>query len=219
MVPDATSRMYAGQSADVRRRDRRARLIDAALDVLANGDWRGITVEKLCSASGLNKRYFYESFSDLDAVATAVVDDIARQLRVVALQATAANATQSLAVQALATVDALVTTLADDPRCARVLLGAVALSPALQRHRDDIMIGLTEVLVEHARTVHDVELESVPLAQVAPAFIIGGTADAILAFMEGRAGVTKEELVQSIATLWLITGNGAAQVARARRTS
>ncbi|RAV00110.1 TetR/AcrR family transcriptional regulator [Mycolicibacter senuensis] len=215
-VPDA-SRTYAGQPADVRRRDRRARLTEAALHVLANGDWRGITVEKLCTAAGLNKRYFYESFSDLDAVATAVVDDIAQQLRAVALQATAANATQPLAVQALATVDALVNTLAEDPRRATVLLGAVALSPALQRHRDDIMVGLTGMLVEHARTVHDVELESDPLAQVAPAFIIGGTADAILSFIQGRAEVTKEELVQSIATLWLITGNGAVQVAQARR--
>jgi hypothetical protein len=80
------------------------------------------------------------------------------------------------------------------------------------------MIGLTGVLVEHARTVHDVELASDPLAQVAPAFIIGGTADAILAFVEGRASVTKEELIESIATLWLVTGNGAAQVAQARRS-
>ncbi|BDB40474.1 MULTISPECIES: TetR/AcrR family transcriptional regulator [Mycobacterium] len=218
-MPDATSRPYAGQSADVRRRDRRARLTAAALDVLANGDWRAITVDKLCTAAGLNKRYFYESFSDLDAVAAAVVDDIAEQLRVVALQATASTVTEPLAVQAVAAVSALVNTLADDPRRAKVLLGAVALSPALQRHREDIMSGLTGVLVEYARTVHDVELERDPLAQVAPAFIIGGTADAILAFVEGRARVTKDELVQSIATLWLITGNGAAQVAQSRRES
>lgn len=217
MVSEATPRAYAGQSADARRRERRARLTEAALDVLANGDWRAITVDKLCTAAGLNKRYFYESFTDLDAVATAVVDDIAEQLRVVALEATAANTTQPLTVQALSAVSALVNTLADDPRRATVLLGAVGLSPALQRHRDDIMVGLTEVLIEHARTVHDVELESDPLAKVAPAFIIGGTADAILAFLEGRARVTKEELIESIATLWLITGNGAAQVAQARR--
>lgn len=211
--------MYAGRSADIRRRDRRGRLTEAALDVLTDGDWRGVTVDKLCTAAGLNKRYFYESFSDLDAVATAVVDDIAEQVRLVALEAVAASATEPLAVQALATVTALVDTLADDPRRARVLLGSAVLSPALQRHREDIMTGLTGVLVEHARTVHDVELESDPLAEVAPAFIIGGTADAILAFVEGRARVTKEQLVQSIATLWLITGNGAAQVAQARRMS
>ncbi|MGV9802789.1 TetR/AcrR family transcriptional regulator [Mycobacterium sp. NPDC003449] len=218
-MSDAAPRTYAGRSADARRRDRRTRLTDAALDVLAVGDWRAITVDKLCTAAGLNKRYFYESFADLDAVATAVVDDIAEQLRLVALEAAAANAAQPLATQALATVSALVNTLADDPRRSKVLLGTVAISPALQHHREDIMTGLTGVLIEHARTVHDVELETDPLAQVAPAFIIGGTADAILAFVEGRSRVTKDELVQNIATLWMITGNGAAQVAQARRLS
>lgn len=216
LVSEAAPRTYAGQSADVRRRDRRARLMDVALGALAGGDWRGITVDKLCAAAALNKRYFYESFADLDAVATAVVDDIAEQLRTAALEAASANAEQPLAAQAVVTVAALVDNLSADPRRAKVLLGAVAMSPALQQHREEIMAGLTEVLIEHARTVHDVELEKDPLAQVAPAFIIGGTADAIVAFVDGRALVTKDELVHSIATLWLITGNGAAQVAQAR---
>ena len=216
-VPEPARRTYGGRSAEARRSERRGRILDAALDVLAGGDWRAITVDKLCTAAGLNKRYFYESFADLDAVATAVVDEIAADLRAVAVDAAAATSSQPLALQALATVGALVDTLAGDPRRAKALLGTVAISPALQSHRDDIMAGLTAVLVEHARSVHGVELETDPLAQVAPAFIIGGTADAILAFVDGRARVSKEELVQSIATLWMITGNGAAQVAQARR--
>jgi hypothetical protein len=54
------------------------------------------------------------------------------------------------------------------------------------------------------------------LAEIAPAFVVGGTADAILAFIEGRARVSIEQLVDGLVTLWLITGNGAADVARAR---
>lgn len=60
------------------------------------------------------------------------------------------------------------------------------------------------------------ELEKDPLAEIAPAFIVGGTADAILAFVDGPARVSVDELVDSLATLWLIAGNGAAAVARAR---
>ena len=78
------------------------------------------------------------------------------------------------------------------------------------------MRGLTEVLIGHARIVHGVELEKDSLAEIAPAFVIGGTADAILAFVEGRARVSIEQLVDGLVTLWLITGNGAADVARAR---
>lgn len=78
------------------------------------------------------------------------------------------------------------------------------------------MRGLTAVLVGHARMVHGVELETDPLAQVAPAFIVGGTADAILAYVDGRARVSLADLVDSLTTLWLVTGNGTADVARTR---
>lgn len=58
--------------------------------------------------------------------------------------------------------------------------------------------------------------EKDPLAEIAPAFVVGGTTDAILAFIEGRARVSIEQLVDGLVTLWLITGDGAADVARAR---
>lgn len=213
----ATQRRYGGQSAEARQGERRERLIDAALDALVSGDWRSITVDKLCAAAGLNKRYFYESFTDLDAVAAGAIGDIADEIRSLATQTASGLADQPLPVQAVAVVGAVVGALADDPRRARALLGAAPLSPTLQDYRKEIMRGLTAVLIDYARTVHDVELEKDPLAQVAPSFIIGGTADAILAFVDGQARVTRDELVQSIATLWLTTGNGAAQVAQARR--
>lgn len=195
---------------------RRARLLDAAMDAMCGNEWRTVTVDKLCAAAGLNKRYFYENFTDLDAVAAAVVDDIAVDVSAATLSAVAGAAAQSLAEQAHAAVDAVVRTLVDDPRRARVLLGGVASTPSQQQHRDAVLRGLTEILVAHARTVHDVELEADPLAQVAPAFIVGGTADAILAFVDGRTDIAQHDLVDSLTTLWLITGNGAADVARDR---
>ena len=48
---------------------------------MAADEWRSATVEQLCSAAGLNKRYFYEGFADLDELASAVVDDIADEVR------------------------------------------------------------------------------------------------------------------------------------------
>lgn len=215
-VSEAPQRSYGGQSAETRRKERRDRLIDAALDAAADNAWRTITVDKLCAAAGLNKRYFYESFNDLDAVAAAAVDDIAAQVSIATMTAVSSVQREPLERQAAVAVDALVRTLVQDPRRARVLLGGVAISPALHQHREAVMRGLTEVLIGHARIVHGVELEKDSLAEIAPAFVIGGTADAILAFVEGRARVSIEQLVDGLVTLWLITGNGAADVARAR---
>ncbi|MGE2833679.1 TetR/AcrR family transcriptional regulator [Mycobacterium sp. SMC-4] len=218
-MPQPTPRSYGGRSAEQRRTERRARLIDAALDVMSANQWRAVSVDKLCATAGLNKRYFYESFTDLDAVATAAVDDIAAEVSAATLSAAAAAVDEPLDRQAAAAVGAVVQHLVTDPRRARVLLGGVAASPALHHHREAVMRGLTAVLVANARTVHGVELEKDPLAEVAPAFVIGGTADAILAYVDGRAKVTVEQLVDSLTTLWLITGNGAADVARARLES
>lgn len=187
------------------------------MEAIADNDWRTITVDRLCAGAGLNKRYFYESFSSLDEVATAAVDDIADDVRTATMTAIANTASEPLEAQAAAAVSALVGALVDDPRRGRILLGGVASSPVLHEHRAAVMRGLTAVLVGHARTVHDVELESDPLAKVTPAFIVGGTADAILAYLDGRADVSVEELVAALTTLWLITGNGAAEVARRRR--
>lgn len=184
---------------------------------MAGGEWRLVTVEKLCAAAGLNKRYFYESFPDLDAAAAAAIDDIAEEVRTATLATLAASTDLPVEQQTHATADAVVQLLLADPRRARVLLGGVATSsPTQHQHRARAMRGLTAVLVGHARTGHDVELASDPLAQLTPAFIIGGTADAILAFIDGRAAVTAEDLVTTLATLWLLTGNGAAEIAAQR---
>lgn len=186
------------------------------MDAMASNEWRSATVDKLCAAANLNKRYFYESFDDLDSLSAAVVDDIAEDVRAATVSAAGAAAQEPLEVQAFAGVAATVRALVDDPRRARVLLGGVAASPELDAHRAAVMHRLTEVLIDHGRTVHGVELEVDPMAKVAPAFIVGGTADAILAFINGEVGLSLDDFIAQLATLWLITGNGAAHVARAR---
>jgi AcrR family transcriptional regulator len=128
-MSESAQRAYGGQSAQQRRRQRRRRLVDAAMDAMARNEWRSVTVDKLCAAAGLNKRYFYESFGDLDALSAAVVDDIADEVRAATLAAVDAVIEQPLEAQALAAVAAAVRILVDDPRRARVLLGGVAGSP------------------------------------------------------------------------------------------
>jgi AcrR family transcriptional regulator len=186
------------------------------MDAMARNEWRSATVGGLCTAAGLNKRYFYESFPDLDALSAAVIDDVAENVRAATVHAADAATQEPLEAQAFAAVAAAVHALVDDPRRARILLGGVSASPESHAHRATVMSGLTEVLIDNGRSVHGVELESDPLARVAPAFIVGGTADAVLAFVDGRVDLPVDEFIAQLATLWLITGNGAAHVARAR---
>ena len=168
------ARNYGGIGADERIRARRSQLIDAALGIMAADEWRAATVAKVCQAAGLNKRYFYESFTDLDSLAAAVVEDTARHVAESSVTAFISSAGQSLRDRAFHSIDAAVRGLVDDPRRARVLFDTVSASPAVLAHRVVVVQGLANVLVAHAREIHDVELEKDTLARVAPAFLSRG---------------------------------------------
>ncbi|MFD3745443.1 TetR/AcrR family transcriptional regulator [Nocardia sp. NPDC058633] len=215
-VSSAGKRSYGGESAPDRVRRRRSQLIDVALTAMAENRWRSATVAGLCVEAQLNKRYFYESFPDLDTLASAVIDEVSVEVGHAAVAAYVASIELPLADQARAAVDAVVDALGTDPRKALVLLGGVADSPTAHARRNDAMQGLTAILVGHARSVHGVELEDDSLASTAPAFVIGGTAQAILSWADGSASIDRARLVEDIALLWLALGESAAGIARAR---
>lgn len=58
------SRRYNGNSAEERKEVRRAKLLQAAISVYGARGYRASTVQDVCDAAGLTKRYFYESYSD-----------------------------------------------------------------------------------------------------------------------------------------------------------
>ncbi|WP_439030930.1 TetR/AcrR family transcriptional regulator [Gordonia terrae] len=216
MKTTSPDRSYGGRSAPERAARRRAALVDVAITAMSESRWRSATVASLCGEAQLNKRYFYESFADLDALAMAVIDDISAEVTEAAVVAYVAALQRPQPEQARLAVDAIIGVLGTDRRKARVLLGGAAGTPAVDARRTDAIEGLTEVLIEHARTIHDVRLEVDSLAQTAPAFVIGGTAQAILSWAEGALRVTREQLTEDLAALWLTLGTSAAEIARAR---
>lgn len=216
-MPSSAGHGYGGVPAEERARSRRAQLLDAALGFMGEGAWRSATVAELCVRAGLHKRYFYESFTDLDGVARGVVDMVAEEVATAALGTfLALPEGMQLEDQARATLGAVIRVLVDDPRRAQTMFGPVSASLDLLEHRTLALAGLTAVLVEHARTIHDVELEADSLASVAPAFLVGGTGEAVLSWLRNPERSTIEQLIDDITVLWLITGNGAADAARDR---
>ena len=55
---------YAGQSREQRAADRRARIMDAALELFAARAYDDVTVADVCARAKVSKRYFYEEFTD-----------------------------------------------------------------------------------------------------------------------------------------------------------
>src|SRR5687767_10986901 len=59
---------YGGLTAEERRDQRRKRLEEAAVAVVRRDGLPAVTVRSVISEAGLNERYLYESFANVDAL-------------------------------------------------------------------------------------------------------------------------------------------------------
>ena len=126
-------RAYGGIAADERRAIRRAVLMEAALDLFAEDGARGVSKRAVCARARLNDRYFYEHFTDADAVIEAVVQD-ATVRGLEAVNAVESEAAPDIRAQVHATAIAALDYLTADPRLVQLLLRSHT-SEVLQRAR------------------------------------------------------------------------------------
>lgn len=213
------ARPYHGESAENRIKARRQQLLDAAFVLMTAGGWRQVTIDHLCREAKLNKRYFYESFADLDALAGALVDDLANRLIALGLQSVADAAAAGLPTEALArqVLGAVVGFLIDEPQRARMLFTEIASSPKAIAHRQAAVQAFARTLTDYGHLHHDAKGATDPIAPLAASLLIGGTIDALLNWLDGKIPMPREQFIDDLAALWVITGDGAAARARARK--
>ncbi|GAC57749.1 putative TetR family transcriptional regulator [Gordonia hirsuta DSM 44140 = NBRC 16056] len=145
----AKERVYGGVSASERREQRRASLIEAGLELFGTLGYPNVPVKRICDEAGLTQRYFYESFSDREALLDAVYRSCVEALRTATATAAAdylagvpdavdggAVAPEHVPGLARAAFSGFLDTLTVDPRRARIILiEVVGVSPALEQLR------------------------------------------------------------------------------------
>ena len=213
-------RPYLGKSAQERIKERRRRLLDTAFQLMASDGWRQVTIDNLCRRAKLNKRYFYESFEDLDELAAAVVDELANELVDVSFTVARAARKAGLSTDDLArrAIDVVVGYVTDDPRRARVLFTEIAESPRTVAHRKATILGLARALSEYGYEHHNAGTAD-PIAELASALLVGGTIESILAWLDGNIAMSRDQFIDDLAALWVFAGDGAAARARARQNN
>jgi AcrR family transcriptional regulator len=144
----AAKRAYGGVSADARRAQRRAALLSAALDVIGTQGFAAMTISGLCKQTGLNDRYFSESFDSREALFSAVIDQIVAELAV-SLSAAIAAAGPDVPTVARAAIGAVIEYLTDDPRRARITFTEAPTTPVVAQRRRDVMDYLLRIGEEH----------------------------------------------------------------------
>jgi len=215
----STARPYQGESAENRVKVRRNQLLDTAFALMGSGGWRQVTIDNLCREAKLNKRYFYESFPDLDALAGALVDDLAAQLVDLGMRSVVEAAASGLPTDALArkVLGAVIGFLLDEPQRARVLFTEVASSPRAVAHRQAAVQTFAQTLSAYGHLHHDAQGATDPIASLAASLLIGGTIDAVLNWLDGKIAMSREQFIDDLAAMWVIAGDGAAARAKSRQ--
>ena len=187
---------YKGRSAEERAAERRARLLEATLEVWGRDGGPTVTMTRICAEAGLTERYFYESFAGLDAALTAVMDDIAAQIAeqsVAALEA----AEGSPAERVRAGIGAFVQILTDDPRKGRVAIVESLAIDALRPHRARLLREFAELAAREASELYGPEAWSDVEGRLAATMFIGGVAELVTAWIEGTLEAGPDDIVEA----------------------
>ncbi|MCA9578798.1 MAG: TetR/AcrR family transcriptional regulator [Polyangiales bacterium] len=184
-------------SADERKAERRALLLEAGLEVIGTRGWSQTTVRDVCQQAGLTERYFYEAFDDRAGLLHEVYGQVRAETVAAVLSAFGATPGGPRR-KARAAIAAAFTVLADDPRKGRVLILEGQNDERLQQRRQEDMIANADLLArlavdylgETAFDADDAALTSLAL--------VGAVSEVGTAFLAGRLPVSRERVIDHL---------------------
>lgn len=211
------TRPFLGESAESRISARRQTLLDTAFHMAEESGWKGLSIHQLCQEAGLNKRYFYESFADLEELGAALIDDLAEQLITTGQAAVQSGMQQGFDTMLLArhVLRQVLGWLVDDPRRARLLFNMTSDNPRALQHRQEVIRKFAQTLSVFSIEYHQADEPHV-IAKVGSALLIGGTIEIVVSWLDGQLDISLDELVEDVASFWVAVGNSAIDLTKAR---
>jgi len=189
------SGIYRGVSAADRAAERRGRLLAAGLTVWAD-PLRRTTMTAVCAEAGLSERYFYESFTGLEALLEAVMDAIAAEIEQTS-RAAAEAAGDDPAARVRASVRTFMELLLNDPRKGRVAIVESVAVPTLRRRRTELLRHLAHQSAIESRKLLGSPGRSTTEDEIGGMLFIGGMAELITAWLDGTLTASTDEIVEA----------------------
>ncbi|MGX1806486.1 TetR/AcrR family transcriptional regulator [Nocardia sp. NPDC055321] len=209
-------RTYGGISAAQRRAQRRAALLDAALDILGAHGVDKLTVAALCTGANLNERYYYENFDGRDAVLSALFDAIAEELAGTLILALHTAPADSRA-KAHAAITAGVHVLTDDPRKARVALVVSSATPELRTRTVHTVRAFANMVAAEGTDFYNLTPPTPnPAITFRATYLVGGLIQTLAAWLQGDLPMTRDELIDQTTDVFVLLGEDLAAQLRGR---
>lgn len=193
IAPEPT-RSYRGKAPADRRAERRARLEDAVIDIVADEGWAAVTVRKVAARAEVGPRFFYESFTDMDDLVTSAYDNLGATLLTAAVTAIAA-APDDLHAKAEAAVGAIVAEVERRPRCGRFLISD---APALAERKNAFIRAAADELARQSSTL-GTRLDP-RQAELCAIVVMAGAVELVRGRLDGTLDITPGELTEIVAS-------------------
>lgn len=193
--------MYAGVGTADRLAERRARLLEAGLELLGTGGLQSATVRRVCEVAQLSSRYFYESFADIDALSVAVYDGLIDELVEAGLIALAASP-PDLRSQVRATLACAVDLAVADPRKGRVALELSMASPPLAERRQAAADQIAHLIAEVGSAHFKSEIAEAQTLFVAR-FLVGGFSEALAVWLREPGSISRAEMLEDCTAMFV----------------
>jgi AcrR family transcriptional regulator len=195
-APTTNARPYGGVGAADRLATRRARLLEAGLDLLGGDEAAELTVRGVCRQAGVAARYFYESFTDKDELVGAVFDWVIAELAFTTQAAVDAAPPEE---QTRAGMTNIVRTIGGDPRVGRLLFSVQLANAVLSRKRVESNALFAMLSGRHAGNTLQVPQND--RIKAAAHFVVGGVAQTISAWLTGDVRLDPDQLVDQLTSL------------------
>lgn len=195
----SAGRSYAGLGPEERRAARRAALVEAGLDVLAEQGLTGIGVRAVCARAGLTARYFYESFPSLDDLLVALSEQVGEEVAAAGL-AGLREADDDLVARVRGCIAGGFDVVLQDPRKACVV--AVGAGHAgMNASRQRLLLAYADLVIDQFEQIAPAQRGQ--LTRPVAIFLVGGAVELVTTRITGQVEIDRDDLVDQVTDVFL----------------
>lgn len=197
----APVRSYGGKTAEQRTQDRRVRLVEATVALLAEHGEAGTTMTAICGRAGLTERYFYESFAHREDALLAALDDVSARIASAA-ERVLEEASGSPEERVHAVMAAFVDLLSRDRSVGLVAVVHSSATPSLRARRHELIASFADLVDHEASALYGERAWPPDRARVHGLVYIAGFAELVAAWLTGEVDLTPEQLTETASDLF-----------------
>jgi AcrR family transcriptional regulator len=199
-------RSYRGMTLEQRTAERRERFLEAGLNIFGNEGFHAATVRKICKEAGLTDRYFYESYSSMEALLIEVYERCLKSI-MTQVQSTLIAVNKDEAPNQLLTelLDHFFTEM-EDPRVAKVcMFEAEGVSDHMHNLYNDYIRRFVTILLSASQGYTNKWPLSEEESEVLGNAIVGGIIQATRNWALNDYHLSKKSMINGIIVLFLGT--------------